>query len=182
MGCVPLALNINKQIDRIPIPKKFAEFGSGFARAFRIGCIGLLSLIMLFFLIKVYDILTPAETEPSIPLIRTPKGKKPKVSFNIVPSNVSVRIPEHDKNFITRDGTLGLNILPGNYRVEFNSPQYKPFSYLLKVAEEPISLNLILEPDYVQSRFMTNPGNVDVTATDRFGKHFLWGQVIWRDA
>ena len=165
---------LSKGIDAIPIPKKLNERGSTYARAFRLGAIGIASIIVLFFLVSLYNLFLSDDEVDSSSIIRTPAGKEPRLLINVIPDRAGLKFPQHGANFVTRDGQFKLNLLPGNYRIQLSAPNHKSTSQLINVNKEQQSLNIELKQNFQPVVFWTTP-HTDIVAINHQDKKISIG-------
>lgn len=169
--------NILRHIDFIPVPKSIEKRGMAMARTFRLGVIGICGLVLTFIAVSFYTLAFSEDGVGDGPVaVRTPEGKSPRLMINVTPQNASIRFPAENLNFIVRDGRLKLNILPGTYRMEVISPQYKKAKKLVEVTREPQSLNFELKADWATVEIETTPG-ATAQAIDQKGNIHNLGQA-----
>lgn len=159
--------NILKHIEFIPVPRKIKARGVAYARAFRLGVIGVLSVILASLVTSFHQMVFSDDLNSNGPVaVRVEEGKTPRLSMLVSPPNASIRFTKENLNFIIRDGKLALNVLPGDYRLEIKSPQHRTVKKLIKIDDKPQSLAIQLKPDWATVEIMTTPG-AKATATDR---------------
>lgn len=149
---------IFRHLDFIPVPKQVQARGAKFAGAFRLGVVGAIVLIVGALVFSAINMMLVDDSTNGQIAIKTPEGQTPRLAIALSPDNASVRIKTTDLNFIVREGKLDLNILPGSYRLEFNSPGYITQSQLVLVESEPQSLSIKLKPAMTETIFTAEPG------------------------
>lgn len=158
--------SVFRHVDFIPVPKQIRARGEKTTRAFRLGIIGAFALIFAYIATMFYGMAFGEEVADNRPIaIRTPEGKQARLAFRVEPANASVKFPAENLNFLTRNGELDLNVIPGQYRIEVSSPLHMPHRQLIDVGTERQTLDIRLEPSWANVVIRTNPG-VRATAID----------------
>ncbi len=164
-----------RHIDFIPVPRGIQARGIIFARAFRLGIIGLFGVVLAFIAASFYKLVFEEDGGGgAVVAVKAPEGKTPRLLINISPENASLRFPKEELNFITRDGELRLNVLPGSYRIEVVSPQHITEKQLIQITDEPQTLDISLKPDWATVEIVTTPGANGV-AIDKNGVRYELG-------
>ncbi|WOO40968.1 SUMF1/EgtB/PvdO family nonheme iron enzyme [Rubellicoccus peritrichatus] len=167
--------NILKHIDFIPVPKKIKAKGTVYARAFRLGVIGVFSIVLSSIITSFYNVVFSDELGGEGPVaVKVEGDKTPRLSIMVAPKNASIQFAKENLTFITRDGKLPLNVLPGNYRLVIKSPKHVTTKKLIEVGDEPQTLAIKLKPDWATVDITTVPGAI-VTATDKEGVSYNLG-------
>lgn len=167
--------NILKHIDFIPVPKKIKAKGTAFARAFRLGVIGVFSLIISSIITSFYNVVFSDDLGgDGVVAVRVEGDKTPRLSIMVSPKNASISFARENLVFITRDGKLALNVLPGNYRLEIKSPQHVTTKKLIEIGDDPQTLAFKLKPDWATVEITTTPGAL-ATAIDKDGNSYDLG-------
>ena len=168
--------NILKHIDFIPVPRQIKAKGILYARAFRLGVIGVFSLILSSIVTSFYNVVFSDELGGEGPVAIRVQGEDitPRLTVMVSPQNANIRFAQQNLNFITRDGKLALNVLPGNYRLEIKSPQHITTKKLIEIGDEPQTLAIRLKPDWAAIEITTTPGAI-AKATDSNGNVYDLG-------
>jgi len=169
--------SVFRHIDFIPVPEKLQHKGTSYARAFRLSTIGIIGLILMFITTSFFDnTLTEDVDYERAVAIRTPAGTEPRLTFNIRPKNAQLRFVREDLIFLTQDGTLDLNVIPGDYRVEITAPQHEKHTQLIQVIADPQTLNIRLQQAWGMLTLNTLPG-ASAIAEDAEGNRVDLGQA-----
>ncbi len=167
--------SVFRHIDFIPVPKQIKKRGKGNERAFRLAVIGVFAVVFAYIVISFYSLAFSGDAIPEGNVaIRTPEGKKPKLSFSLEPESAMVTLSREKLSFPVQDGQLELNILPGNYRFEFTAPHHKKQIKLLAIEDKPQQITIALEPSMADVEILTNPG-VRALAINSNGKTYNLG-------
>jgi formylglycine-generating enzyme required for sulfatase activity/serine/threonine protein kinase len=151
--------SVFRHMDFIPVPKQIKRRGVKTTRAFRLGVIGLVGVVAVWLASLFYGLTFSEGGTANTPIaIRTPEGKKPRLSLSVEPTNALVEFTGENLSFIIRDGRLDLNIIPGQYRVKISAPHYTPQLQLLDIGGGSQSLDVKLEPAWAKINILTTPG------------------------
>lgn len=166
-----------RHIDFIPVPQKIRQRGIVYERAFRLFIIGLFGVIGMG-IASTFYLLAFSEDTPlsSTVAIRTPAGQIPRLSMDISPANARVTIRGEDISFLVRDGKLDLNIRPGTYNFEIDSPNFLTEKRLILIEREPVEMKVSLRTSYGHLRITALPGT-EIVATDSSGRTFSLPKV-----
>ncbi|GHB90223.1 SUMF1/EgtB/PvdO family nonheme iron enzyme [Cerasicoccus arenae] len=163
-------------LEFIPVPKQVKARGEKSARAFRLAVLGIVCLGVGFLVFSMLNSMIGDESMDGMTAIRTPEGQVPRLSISIFPESSSMKISSTDLNYIVRDGKLGLNILPGSYRLEFSSPGFTTTSRLIQIEQEPQSISVRLKPAFTNVSF-TSLAETKLTAKDSDGEIIELGET-----
>ena len=137
-----------------------------------IGC--LLLAIGLFYLVEP-NLLSTAESDaPKI--IKAPQGEPAQLTLNLKPAHASVKFASGNQSFNAEDGTIMLNLDPGDYQLSVTAPGYNHKTELINVTQAPQALTIQLSEDWGQLTLQTLPG-VAATALDQQGNAIALGEA-----
>lgn len=150
--------SVFRHIEFIPVPEKIKKRGASTARAFRLGILGMIALVLSYLTTSFYTTAFSDNSGTSGAIaIRTPAGKEPRLTLSVRPKNASIKFIKEGLTFITKDGKLGLNVIPGNYRIEVTSPNHKRFTKMLNITDEPQEIITRLKPNWGHLEIKTLP-------------------------
>ncbi len=89
---------------------------------------------------------------------RAKPGQTPRLRLTISPRNAKVTINPGQSTFQTADGELPLNIVPGQYSIEVESPQHASQRLIYTATKDPDHLFINLDPAWSQVDFASVPG------------------------
>ncbi len=175
---------IQRQIDRIPVPRGVQARGALATRTYRLAVIGLvgISLVALAaqFMVAVLASSTASVAEA---VQRAAPGMPPQLLLKLSPPVAKVAFVGLEESFITSDGHLDLNLGPGEYTIEVSAPGHfsvRRSVLIEKEMDQPVRLNLELRQDLIVRMIRSQPGAtvllmqgeqppVDLGLTDRDG-------------
>jgi len=117
--------------------------------------IGLGAFLYVFLMTSDTD---DADTADQATVWRAKPGQTPRLRLTISPRNAKVTINPGHIDFDTADGELPLNIVPGEFSIEVESPQHASQRLVYTVTNEPDHLFINLDPAWAQVDFETVPG------------------------
>lgn len=116
---------IQRQIDRIPIPRHIVDRGDLAIRIFRLsllGSIGVTVIALASYLIKISLHQKPIETQ-NVAQLASP-DRPPQLILEVQPPVAKIEFPGYEDSFIINDGRLELSILPGQYQIRASAPHH----------------------------------------------------------
>lgn len=151
---------IQRQIDRIPVPKGILARGESAARIYRLSIIGVvgvvLTALMASFLQSVFT--EPEENTRTVARVAT-EGMNPDLRINIQPASARVQFVRYGDRFATTKGRLELLVLPGDYEVRITSPQHAPQVIHVQIEQGVLSeVNVQLVPAWRDVELRSEPG------------------------
>lgn len=168
--------SIFRHIDIIPVPRPVARRGIWTARAFRLCIIGLVGTLLAYLTTNFFQEAFLDNDETTVPIIRTPEGRTPRIAVNISPPVAGVHFPEYALKFLVRDGTLHLNALSGLYHMEVEAPLFKSQRIPIQLDREPLVIEVVLEQAMASVGFEGPPGT-SIQAVDGEGRIYPLGQI-----
>lgn len=143
---------IQRQIDRIPVPKGINDLGNNAVRIYRLSLIGVVGLtitaLAAFFLFVTFteeDIYTKDVAQIVAP------GETPQLAINVQPPVAKIEFIGFEESFIVSDGFLGLRVIPGKYEIRASAPNHEEIIQAVEVAveetikEQSINFDLVAE-------------------------------------
>lgn len=119
---------VQRQLDRIPVPKRVVERGGGASRAYRLGVIGLVGVTLTALLASFLKDSSPrvgAVESDSVAAIQVSEIKDANFLLSVVPETARVRILNKELAFRPRQGELRLEMRPGAYQVEVSAEGFE---------------------------------------------------------
>lgn len=171
---------IQRQIDRIPVPRGVRARGALATRTYRLSVIGLLgvSLVALAaqFMLSVFvtkDVPTEEVARRTLP------GESPRLQIRVQPLGAKVVFAEGGQSFFTNDGQLALDLRPGTYNLEVSSPGHigvRRTVTITKDRERVEQLFVTLRPDLVEATLVSQP-QADIFLIDAVGERRELGRT-----
>jgi formylglycine-generating enzyme required for sulfatase activity/serine/threonine protein kinase len=127
---------VQRQIDRIPVPKSIVARGDLASRIYRlsiIGFVGITLVALMSFLISVLYTEDRKIEKPSVQLVTD--GESPQLRIRVSPARAIVQISGVDDRFMVSDGLIELSALPGNYRIQVSAPNYEDLIKEVRIGE-----------------------------------------------
>ena len=113
---------IQRQIDRIPVPKPVVERGYLATRVYRLSLIGLIGVTLTAMMTSFFKRVLLDEEEPAAPMVaavRVFDDGPANVQLTIVPEQARLQIHGQDQAYRTKKGTLRLQITEGAYQLRY---------------------------------------------------------------
>lgn len=154
---------IQRQIDRIPVPKGVVARGTFATRIYRLSVIGVLgiSLVALAAQLMLSVLLNDGSKEAALnPITRVADGASPQLRVTVSPPAARVDFIGLDQSFLVDQGQLDLAAPPGRYRIRVSAPDHISQKKTVMIAEEAEFLRRItvrLEEDILERRIRTEP-------------------------
>ncbi|MFP4069542.1 MAG: SUMF1/EgtB/PvdO family nonheme iron enzyme [Opitutales bacterium] len=161
--------HIQRQIDRIPVPKGILARGELAARVYRLSIIGVVGLtltaITATFLTNAFT-----ETEGYERKVATvaEEGGAFNLRVQMRPSVARLQFVRHKERFLVTEGRVDLRVQPGEYRLLFTAPRHVDETVDLKIESgqtEELSINL--RPAWSEFRIVSEPGATIVVVDDQ---------------
>jgi formylglycine-generating enzyme required for sulfatase activity/serine/threonine protein kinase len=154
---------VQRQIDRIPVPKSIVARGDLASRIYRLSIIGFVGLTLTALMSFFISVTFTEDRDESMPAIQQVEaGESPQLKIRVSPPQARVEFEGHQESFMTSGGVLELSLLPGDYRVSVSAPQYQAVTQPVKIAADNASsvqeLNFELEPTWTQIEIRSEPG------------------------
>lgn len=150
---------IQRQIDRIPVPKGILDRGKLASRIYRLSVIGLIGLTLTA--LAAYTLVVAfTEVDPYSKIVAkvVEAGQTPDLSLIVQPVVAKVLFKGTDNRFITNSGSLDLKVQQGSYDLEFSAPNY--VSRTIKINVERGEVNnakVVLRPKWTDLQIASNP-------------------------
>ena len=163
--------SVQRQIDRIRVPKRIAEKGDLATRVYRLCIIGIVGLTLTA-LAAAY--LKSAFTEPTDVEREVAKkvysAEEANLFVSVNPPVVKVQVVGHEENFISKDGLLQLALLAGQYELRFSAPncmEQKVSILISSNKNEATDLSIDLEPAWSDFKITSEPGAAVSVVSDQ---------------
>jgi len=151
---------IQRQIDRIPVPKSILARGELAARVYRLSVIGLVGLTLTAI---AASFLTVAFTEAKSytrDVARLAEGSRaPDLRIRVQPSVARIQFVRFGDRFVADDGLLELRVQPGEYEVKISAPRHIDEVVRVEIGEGGTrELSIDLKPAWTDFRIVSEPG------------------------
>jgi len=116
---------IQRQIDRIPVPRYILERGEFAARVYRLSLIGIVGLTLTAltaFFVKV-SFMPEVDYRKDVAQLAT-EGQDPHLIVEVRPVVSKLEFSGFNESFITNNGRLALRVVQGEYRLRVSAPQH----------------------------------------------------------
>lgn len=161
---------IQRQIDRLPVPKSIADRGEVATRIYRLSLIGIIGLtltaIAAYALVEVFT-----EPNPYSKLVArvVEPGDEPDLQLSIQPPVAKVLFIESQNRFIINNGQANLKVQKGTYAIEVSAPNHISRRLTVEIDRGEIAYSrVILEPKWTDLMISSNPG-VEVSVVNAEG-------------
>ena len=116
---------IQRQIDRIPVPKGVRARGKRATRIYQLTTIGLVG-VPLFALAAQFMLSALVEEDVSRSDVaqRVAGDQIPQLELRVTPASAKVDFVGFDKSFILQSGRLELSVVPGEYELQVSAPEH----------------------------------------------------------
>lgn len=162
---------IQRQIDRIPVPKGIRDRGELATRVYRLAVIGIVG-VTLTALAASFLKLTFTDTVDYTREVamKVPEGSDPDISIQVNPSVSKVQFIRHASYFISNAGKLDLKVMPGSYKVRVSAPHYLDQDLDVIIERGKLTqLAVDLKPAWTDVQINTEPG-ASIAAIDENGE------------
>lgn len=171
---------IQRQIDRIPVPRQIKERGQLAARIYRIAVFGFVCLTFASFGAYYVHVSLIEELQYTKRVARVAEGDRvPPLRLTFDPPVAKVEFERYDDRFVVVDGKLELQVIPGDYVLRVTAHNHTPSLLRVKVQQQQqatTELNVKLEPLWAQLQVNTT-ALASVTLIDKKGKATLIGEA-----
>jgi serine/threonine protein kinase len=154
--------HIQRQIDRIPVPKRILERGELASRTYRLILIGLIGVLLTgvaaSFLNRVYTV--KSDFGGNIVEVAESVGDA-NLQMRLNPAAARVTFDGESPGYFAQDGALDLKVAPGEYAIRVSAPGYVERVVSATIPEKsglPERLNVKLSPALADIEFKTAPG------------------------
>lgn len=154
---------VQRQIDRIPVPKNIIEKGELATRIYRLTLIGIVGVTLCALAAFFLQVTFTEEMDYRKEVARVVvEGESPQLVIDLSPPVAKVEFSDTKTYFITSNGRLELKVVPGNYKLRVSAPQYVETSESVTITSQsqdaPQRLRLALVPAWVNVQIQTEPG------------------------
>jgi formylglycine-generating enzyme required for sulfatase activity len=150
---------IQRQIDRIPVPKGIVARGELATRIYRLAVIGLVGLSLTALAASFLHSIFVGHSETSEVVAEATDGVAPNLRLNLDPDDAQIRFVGVDGIFKAKRGVLYLVVQPGSYDIRITAPQYmeQQLSVTVGAVDLPV-INVELKPALADLAIQTEPG------------------------
>lgn len=116
---------VQRQIDRIPVPKGIVERGELAARIYRLFVIGLIGLTLTAICASFLSVSYTEEKDyRRVVATLAQTAEATALNLQVKPPVAKVEFIGYGDSFITNQGELNLAVQPGDYKLRFSAPYY----------------------------------------------------------
>ncbi len=116
---------VQRQIDRIPVPKRIVERGELAARIYRLFIIGLVGLTLTAICASFLNVSYTEEIDYSRDVAQlAPSVEAAALHLLVKPPVAKVEFIGYDESFIVSQGGLNLAVQPGDYKLRLSAPHH----------------------------------------------------------
>lgn len=179
---------VQRQIDRIPVPKGILDRGDLAIRIYRLSLIGFVGLTLTalaaFFLQVSF---TEEQSYSKNVAQEVAEGQEPQLVIEVEPPVTKIEFAGYQKSFIANDGLLELRVIPGRYKVRAIAPHHVEKVEVVQIEAKqasPQKLTFNLVPAWTDIQIRSEPGatvsvidardiEIELGFTDEDGHFFL---------
>ena len=171
---------IQRQIDRIPVPKGVVERGDLATRVYRLSLIGLIGVTLTALMVSFFESAflgdSKAEDTPAIRKLKL--DESPNLQLVLSPSNARVYFGDDSRGYKGIDGKLDLIAKPGRYQLRVVAPGYVDQTVGVSIADSETLLSQTIEllPKITELAVKSEPA-ARVVLVDAEGVERELGQV-----
>ena len=153
---------VQRQIERIPVPKQIVERGELAARIYRLFIIGLVGLTLTAICASFLTVSYTEEADYSRDVARlADSSENAALRLEVKPPVARVEFVGYEERFIANRGQLDLAVQPGQYKLRLSAPHHIEQFVALDIpagANSPKDLSVELKPAWVDIVIRTEPG------------------------
>ncbi|MGJ8638897.1 MAG: SUMF1/EgtB/PvdO family nonheme iron enzyme [Opitutaceae bacterium] len=170
---------VQRQIDRILIPKRVAARGGAAARAYRLCMIGIVGISLVglaaYFVGTVF-VESDGGKAPDVAK-ETSAAEIPNLNLSVSPEGAIVRFVGHGEKFVLKDGQVSLNVLSGDYSLSITAAGYLDERVKVSIPEDseaPVTVSVQLKEALADIQVASLP-NSAITVIDQKGSELNLG-------
>lgn len=165
---------VQRQIDRIPVPKSISEQGEYVARLYRLTLIGIVGLTLCALAAFFLRVSFTEEMDYNKEVAKlVADGQKPQLVVEVRPAVSKIEFSGFETSFITSNGQLELRVIPGEYKLRVSAPHHVEMFKSLTIPERdqdgPQVLTFTLVQAWTEVQIRTEPGAA-VSAVNEIGE------------
>jgi formylglycine-generating enzyme required for sulfatase activity len=178
---------IQRQIDRIPVPKGILKRGEVAARVYRLSIMGLVGLLLTALAASFLNVsLMEVQKYTRDVAMVAEEGMQPDLRLHVQPPVSKIEFLKFQDRFITFAGGLDLVLQPGEYKIRVTAPHYqeKIFPVTLERRGELLEYHIELKPAWADLGINSEPGaavsvvdegnlEIELGVTDESGVFYL---------
>jgi formylglycine-generating enzyme required for sulfatase activity len=172
---------VQRQIDRIPVPRQIVERGELATRIYRLFIIGLIGVTLTAICASYLSMSYSEDVEDYQRYVAKNLSSEEGAALllRVEPAIAKVEFIGYKKSYVINDGHLNLAVIPNDYKLSISAPNYitqrVPVS-ILEGAEAPVRLNVNLKPVRSELTIQSEPG-ASVSLLDVDGVAFQQGVI-----
>lgn len=153
---------VQRQIDRIPVPKRIVERGELAARIYRLFIIGLIGLTLTAICASFLSVSYTEETDYNRDVAQlAASAESAALQLQVKPAVAKVEFIGYSESFIASKGGLNLAVQPGDYKLRVSAPHH--IEQILRVTipnakSAAVELKVVLKPAWTDIAIRTEPG------------------------
>lgn len=117
---------IQRQIDRIPVPKGVVERGDLATRVYRLSVIGLIGVTLTALMASFFERVFLDEEANEVAVVKVFGDDPANVQLTIAPESAEVRVLGQEEIFRAQKGKLRLQLIAGDYQLQIRAKGYVP--------------------------------------------------------
>jgi formylglycine-generating enzyme required for sulfatase activity len=168
---------VQRQVDRILVPKRIEAKGQFASRVYRLAILGLIGVLLVggaaVLLEQIYTE-PPAQVQerPSRAIAKEVQGsEQPDIIVSVSPSVAQLEFVDHRKRFAVSDGLIQLMVQPGEHELLFTAPHHyaKTVSVTIPGGEhELMGISVELTPGWADMKIVSEP-NASISIVNESG-------------
>ncbi len=160
---------VQRQIDRIPVPKGILERGALATRVYRLSLIGLVGLTLTALAASFLGVVfTDTDTYVRDVAKIAPVGQEPDLRITVQPSVSRVQFVGFADKFIATNGTIDLMVQPGEYKVRVTAPHHIDTTLAVTIPHgkgEVVEVDVKLKPAWTDFQIKSEP-SAEISVVD----------------
>ncbi|WP_308986060.1 SUMF1/EgtB/PvdO family nonheme iron enzyme [Thalassobacterium sedimentorum] len=153
---------IQRQIDRIPVPRKIVERGEMATRIYRLFLIGLVGVTMTAICASFLSVSYTGEIDYHREVAQlAAAGDRVDLELQVQPSVAKVELIGYSQRFVITQGAVNLKVQPGDYKLRVSAPHHVDEIVRVRIAKgdgPAQQLEIELKPAWTDIAIHTEPG------------------------
>lgn len=169
---------VQRQIDRIPVPKGVAVRGDLVTRVFRLSVIGLIGVLLTALMAAFVDQVFIKTTNAQGAIAAVASKVEANVELRLSPPEAEVNLLGDDKRFSAQGGVLHLSLANGEHQLQIRAPGYSSQTLGVRIdrGDSSILRQIQLKPRYVNVSVFTE-AEAEVSLLGQDGVEELLGRA-----
>ncbi|PXA05650.1 hypothetical protein DDZ13_01895 [Coraliomargarita sinensis] len=179
---------VQRQIDRIPVPKSILDRGELAIRIYRLSLIGFVGLTLTALAAFFMEVAFTEEQDYSKEVAqRALEGQPPQLIVEVQPPVSKLSFSGYEDSFIANNGRLELRVIPGQYKLRVSAPHHMEKVEMVEITAgqaSPKTISVELVPAWTDIQIRSEPGatvsvidsrdiEIELGFTDEAGTFFL---------